>query len=237
MAMIRVGVFGLGRFGTALVKTLNHHNNSNMQVHIRAVDKDPDRVEAVKDNCDDALIMNLEEEDLLKSQIQNLDIIVIAIGENALPVLLLAHTAMEMISDSGSGSESKPRIMCRAHDQTTRKILKKFGVQDQDIFAPEEKAAERLARRLVHRSSVDSLPLKEDQAIIQIPTPPKWVGKSLAETKIRNRYQVNLLCLQKSGTTENVISPDPDTVFEEGDQLYLLGPIVNLDKISSRAEG
>ena len=99
MKMIRVGIFGLGRFGTALVKTLNQHEDSRLQIHIRAVDKDPDRVDAVKNICDDALIMDLEDEELLQSHIENLDVIIITIGENALPVLLLAHTAMEMIAN------------------------------------------------------------------------------------------------------------------------------------------
>ena len=91
MSQINIGIFGLGRFGNALVGTLNSLKCENT-IHIRVLDKDPKKVEAVKDLCDDALILDLDLDDevQLQQHFEGLNVAVIAIGENTLPVIELA---------------------------------------------------------------------------------------------------------------------------------------------------
>ena len=52
--------------------------------------------------------------------------------------------------------------------------------------------------------------------------PGRLSGKSLLELDLRNRYNVTVLLLRKSGSTEN-IPTGPGTVLEKGDQLTVFG--------------
>ena len=196
MSQIHIGVFGLGRFGSSLVRVLSKLK-TRTSIQVRVLDRDPERINDLKDQYDDALIMDIEDVDQedLKKQIEDLDLLIIAIGENTLPVLLLAHMAVDIASNNSTTSST--RILCRAHNETTRKILLKLGINKSDIFSPEEEAALSFAKRIANPNSVDALPLDSDQSLIQIPTPEKWVGKHLVDIDMRKKYNANLLCLRK----------------------------------------
>ena len=71
------GVIGLGRFGSALVKTL-----SNAGKEVIAVDKDEHKVKAIRRYTDYAFVVeNLDRETLEETGIQNCETVTICIGE------------------------------------------------------------------------------------------------------------------------------------------------------------
>ena len=231
MRHIQVGLVCLGRFGSSLVRNLDQIK-SQSPIHLRILDRDSERITLLKEQYDDAMIVDIEDanqEDLQKL-FDKLDVLIIAIGENTLPVLLLAHMAIEI-----SQSQTKPmKILCRAHNETTRKILQKLGINESDIFAPEEEAALSFAKRIAHPNSIDALPLDLKQALIQISTPEKWQDKPLGKLEIRKKQGANLLCLMKNGHPDVVLTPNKDTILEKGDQLVILGPPDELQKIEQQ---
>ena len=81
---ISFGVIGLGRFGSALVKTLAEAGKE-----VIAIDKDEQRVKAVRKYTDFAFVVdNLNQETLEETGIQNCGTVTICIGE-ALDVSIL----------------------------------------------------------------------------------------------------------------------------------------------------
>lgn len=228
MSQINIGIFGLGRFGNALVGTLNSLKCENT-IHIRVLDKDPKKVEAVKDLCDDALILDLDldDEGQLQQHFEGLNVAVIAIGENTLPVIELASVAQEI-----RATNPDFRILCRAHDEKTEKILAKLGIESADVFSPEKTAAEFIGRKAVRPGAVQFPPLSPEQGLICMDTPEIWQGKPLGELNIPKDYNSNLICLVKFGDTEDrVLTPTAESILEKGDKLYLLGELKDLAKL------
>ena len=77
VSSVPFGVIGLGRFGTALVETLAKSGKE-----VIAVDKDEQKVKAVRKYTDFALVVEaLNEENLQEAGLHNCETVAICIGE------------------------------------------------------------------------------------------------------------------------------------------------------------
>ncbi|MGE4633701.1 MAG: TrkA family potassium uptake protein [Planctomycetota bacterium] len=207
MARTRIAVVGLGQFGTTLVKQL-----CRMDVEVLAIDKDPRKIENIAEVCDDAVVLDIQDEEATRDRLKEVDVLVVAIGETPLPGILLTTIGQEL------GIRS---IIVRAHEPTSRAILMKLGATE--VYSPEKKAAESMVRKLTIANAIDSLPLSKDQAIIEIDVPEDWIGLSVKEIEIRKNFALNLICVSKNGGDSYDFSPAIDVPFEDTDKLYLLG--------------
>ena len=73
----------------------------------------------------------------------------------------------------------------------------------------------------------------------EIPVPAQFVGMSLGELDIRNRYAVSVLLIkQKVAGREDLVNavPDADYVFRPGDVMLVMGPNDRLRELE-RARG
>lgn len=71
------------------------------------------------------------------------------------------------------------------------------------------------------------LPMVEDTAIVEMPVPARFVGQSVADLDVRNRFNVSVLLIKKkSRTGEDIVStlPSADYVFQFGDVILVMGP-------------
>ncbi|MDE0959334.1 MAG: TrkA family potassium uptake protein [Planctomycetota bacterium] len=216
----RIAVIGLGQFGTSLVRELARN-----KVEILAIDKDPRKVEEIAEYCDDALTLDILDEEAIRDHLTGVQTLVVCIGETPMPGILLTTIAKEL---------DIPRILVRAHGNTAKKILLKLGADD--VYSPEKKAAHQMAQKLAVPNFVDSLPMMEDQAIVEIPVPESWLGQTIGEINIRQKHALNLICIQRAGTAEADFSPAIDDPLLEGDKIYLLGSkdrLANLKQLDS----
>ncbi|MBT5737521.1 MAG: TrkA family potassium uptake protein [Planctomycetes bacterium] len=203
----RIAVVGLGQFGSSLVRELAH-----MNVEILAIDKDSQRVMEIAESCDDALTLDILDEEAIREHLIEVKTVVVCIGESPLPGILLTTIAKEL---------KIPRVHVRAHGDTARKILLKLGADD--VYSPEKKAARRMALKLTVPNIVDSLPMGKDQAIVEIPVPNRWIGKTIGELEIRQNYAVNLICIRRADADVADFSPAVDVPFQKTDKVFLLG--------------
>ena len=126
------GVIGLGRFGTALVKTLAEAGQE-----VIAVDKDEQKVKAVRKYTDYAFVVGmLNEESLQETGVQNCDTVTICIGEQ-LDVSIL--TTMQVIK------MGIPHVISKANSQEHGEVLKQLGAT---VVYPEADMAVRIGKRL-----------------------------------------------------------------------------------------
>ena len=118
-------------------------------------------------------------------------------------------------------------VLARAQSELHMRILKKVGA-DRVVY-PERDMGERLAHLLSKNNVTNYLDVSEDISLVEIKAPEKWVGKSLAELEIRNKYNVNIIAVTLNN--EHDFSPDPTAPIKKDAILTIVGSKKNVDKL------
>ena len=123
-------VIGLGRFGSALARQL-----CKLGAEVLALDVKGDYVQQIANDVTHAVVGDAQDKEVLRALgVRNLDCAVIAIGDNLAASVLITMNLKEL---------GVPYIVCKAHDETHRKVLEKLGVDR--VVIPEQEYAQRLA--------------------------------------------------------------------------------------------
>jgi trk system potassium uptake protein TrkA len=216
-------VIGLGRFGSAMARTL-----TELGQDVVGIDSDEERVQRHADVIRSAVQLDANDERALRAVgVQDVDVAVISIGENIEASLL----AVMLVKDLGVR-----RIIAKAVTTLHGRILERIGV-DRVIF-PEREMAIRVAHSLVVPNVLDYIELSRDFSIIEIPAPREFHGKSLKELQLRNRYGLTLIAIKRKpaggGAEVTNVAPTADDLILADDVLALLGPnerLAQLDKL------
>ena len=207
-------VIGLGRFGSALARQL-----CKLGAEVLALDVKGDYVQQIANDVTHAVVGDAQDKEVLRALgVRNLDCAVIAIGYNLAASVLITMNLKEL---------GVPYIVCKAHDETHRKVLEKLGVDR--VVIPEQEYAQRLARTLNSHNVLDYIELSEDFGILDVPAPKSWIGKSLRELNVRAKLGVTIIAVENGGKTN--VSPTADYAVGEGDTLVMLGDNVALEKV------
>lgn len=118
-------------------------------------------------------------------------------------------------------------VLARAQSELHMRILKKVGA-DRVVY-PERDMGERLAHLLSKNNVTNYLDVSKDVSLVEIKAPEKWVGKSLSELEIRNKYNVNIIAVTLNN--EHDFSPDPTAPIEKDAILTIVGSKKNVDKL------
>ena len=207
-------IIGLGRFGTStarMLTTLGHE--------VLAVDKRADRVSAVKDSVMHAVQADSTDERALSQLgVRNFDCVVICIGDDIRASVLTTVLCREM---------GAKKIVAKAQDDLHQKLLIKTGADR--VVQPEHDGGIRLARSLVAEGVLDSLDISDEYCINEIKIPKDWIGHSLAQIDVRNKYGFSVIAIRRDGHVAGNI--DPNEPFHPDDSIYILGDNESLDKI------
>lgn len=214
----RFAVIGLGQFGMSIARTLAHRG-----AEVLAVDILLDKVEHIKDEVAYAVALDTTDIKALMAQnIQDMDAVVVAIGENFEGLLLTTVLLQEL---------KVKRVIARAASPQQRMILEKMGVVE--ILSPEETVGKTVAETLLHPNMKSFLPLADDYEIVEIQTPSRVVDKTVREIGLRQKYNLNLITIKrvyeeerggKVAEVEHIIGvPKGDTVLYDSDIMILLG--------------
>ncbi|NLG56850.1 MAG: TrkA family potassium uptake protein [Clostridiales bacterium] len=199
-------IFGVGRFGSALARTLN-----DLGHEVLAIDSEESRVAAIAPHVTSALqVSAMDEEGMRSLGIRNFDAAIVAIGDN------LEHSIMACILCKELGAKY---IVGKATDAMHAKVLRKLGV-DRVVF-PERDMGERVAHSLTSPHLLDLISLDGDYVLVNLSCPKDWAGKTLREADIRRRHQVTLLALYHGNDMSMDITPD--TLLAQEDRLLVLG--------------
>ena len=120
-----------------------------------------------------------------------------------------------------------PKVVCKAHDETHRRVLEKLGADR--VVIPEQENAARLARSLSSPNVLDYIELSDEYGIIEVPVPKNWHGKTLKELNVRAKLGVNILAIRREGRIN--VSPGADFAFCEGDVVVVLGDSIALKAV------
>ena len=207
-------VIGLGRFGQTLARQL-----CTLGAEVLAMDVRNDLVQQVADDVTHAVVGDAQDKEVLRALgARDFDCAIIAIGSDLAASVLTTMNLKEL---------EVPYIICKAHDETHRRVLEKLGVDR--VIIPEQENAQRLARSLNSHNVLDYIELSEDYGILEVPAPKSWVGKTLKELNVRAKLGVNIIAVE-SGKKTNV-SPSADYRILDGDILVVLGDNYSLERV------
>ena len=207
-------VIGLGRFGQTLARQL-----CMLGAEVLAMDVSNELVQQVADQVTHAVVGDAQDKDVLRALgVRDFDCAIVAIGSDLAASVLTVMNLQEL---------EAPYIICKAHDETHRRVLEKLGVNR--VVIPEQENAARLARSLNSHNVLDYIELSEDYGILEIPAPKSWIGKTLKELNVRAKLGVNIIAVE-SGEKTNV-SPAADYLIQAGDIMVVLGDNYSLEAV------
>ena len=212
--MGRYVVVGLGRFGAHLAARLYELGHE-----VLGVDNDADLVAAMRDRVNQVAVVDARDKSQLRSLgLRDFDVAVISVGEHLEASTLAALYCKEL----------ELKVVARAVNEDHGKILEALGV-DQVVY-PERDMALRLAEKLSHANLLDFIPVGEGFSIVEVAPPASFVGKSLAELKVRQRFSVHVIAVQDVLTGKVSVVPPPDAVIRDSDVLVVLGSTADLER-------
>ena len=187
-----IAVLGLGRYGTNLAKSLY-----DMGADVLVVDRNRERIEDMEGHCTSAVCADLSEEDeLLSLGLENMDIVVTAMGRNLAASIMAVAVAKE---------KGVPLIVAKSSSERMSLILKKVGA-DKAII-PEEDAGTRSARILASKAVLDYFEVGDKLAMVEMKPLPQWVGKSLVNLNLRKYHQLNIVAVKRVNDEWALVDP------------------------------
>ena len=120
-------------------------------------------------------------------------------------------------------------IICKAKTVIQGKVLEKVGATE--VVYPEKIMGESIALRTIAPDIIDYFKFSNEYGIFEIKSPESFIGKTLRELDLRNKYEVNVIGIKK-GENNSTINPKPDLVIEKGTSLLLISEIEKVKKIS-----
>ena len=198
-------IIGLGRFGRHLTeKFMSLHNE------VMIVDRDEAAVTALASEVTSAQIADCTDENVLRELgVQNFDLCFVCIGSDFTSSLLITS----MLKDLGA-----KRIFAKASRDIHAKLLLRNGADE--VVYPERESAERMAARLSARNVFDYIELTDEYSIYEIPPMENWVGRTVRDVDVRNRFHINILATKVDGELRPL--PGGDYVFSGREHLLAL---------------
>lgn len=210
-------VFGLGRFGMALARTL-----SELGAEVLAVDKDRDRVNEASTFATYAVQADAANEDSMNSLgLENFDIACVCTAELQASIMITL-----LCKEQGVG-----KIIAKAASTKHTKVLERLGADS--IVFPEEDSGVQIAHKLVMTDIMGFIELSDEYGIAEFEAYPEWVGKNLIDLNFRQKYGLNMIAIKSKDGSINV-SPLAEDIINEGDTVLLVGSEEQLGQFEDR---
>lgn len=199
-------VIGLGFFGMALALEL-----ADSDCDVLAIDDKEENIQEVADKVTYAVKADVREPGVLKALgVGNVDVAIVTVSENMEASIL----ATAQIKDLGV-----PQVLAKAQNKLHGRILKKVGADE--VLYPEQSMGVRVAHNLMSSGYLDLFELSSESSIAEFKIPKQWVGKTLAELHIREKYRVTVIGIRIGEKVE--VSPDPHVALVRDSIIVAVG--------------
>lgn len=222
--MAQIAVIGLGNFGYYLARELFSKGHE-----VIAIDINKDPVQKIRQEVSEAIVADGTDVETLKALgLHDLDVNIVAIGTNMLASILTTFNLRQIDSKL---------IYAKALSEEHAQILKYVGAHN--IVFPEKDMALMIAQRIHNPNMIDYLPFHEDYAIFEFPSPRPFIGKTLQQLDLINKYGLQIIAVRKpsheaskNGKDRFVFIPRAKYTIEEGDSLIVLGLQKGMERLS-----
>ncbi|MGZ9868726.1 potassium channel family protein [Priestia endophytica] len=199
-------VFGLGRFGSTLVKEFY-----NMGIEVLAVDTDESRVSEHANYATHAVCpSSIDETVLRKLGVGNVDHAFVSFGNDMQTSILTSL----LLKDIGVR-----KVWAKAQNEYHSKVLEKIGVDR--VIHPERDVAKRIAHHITSDKMIDFIELSKEYIIVEIVATNKLDYHSLEELNVQSEYGCNIVGIQRHGRF--MVAPAAEEIIYKDDVLIVMG--------------
>lgn len=216
---MKFAVIGMGAFGSNIAKTLYEKRQQ-----VVAVDSDREKIEEVKTFVSHAVQMDAADKENLEALgVKDMDVVIVSLG----PEMEASILTVLYLHELGVG-----RIIAKALTEDHAKILDAVGATD--VIFPEKDMAIKTALRLSNPNVLEYLPLSSGMSIQEIAPPEEFIGKSLRELELRNRYGIQVIAVREIIPEKTTFVPRSDFVIKDSDILIIMGEEKELAKLDNK---
>ena len=204
--MKNILLIGLGRFGRHMAQKLH-----DLRHQVLAIDKDERRVQDAVAYVTNAQIGDATDPALIEALgVREFDLCVVAMGHD----LQASLEITALLKKHGA-----PFVLVRVARDTHAQFLLACGADE--VIYPEKQTANWAAVRYSGDHIFDYIRLSPDHAIYETAIPEGWVGHTVVELAVRQKYHLNILAVRRNG----IVEPMPGTGyrFSRGERVILLG--------------
>lgn len=207
-------VFGLGRYGKAVAKELIENGAT-----VIAVDMDSRIVDDLVDIFPICKCADITDVDVIKQLgISNIDTVIIAIAGNFEASVM----ATMLCKEAGVNN-----VIVKCANDMHCTILKKVGADM--VVLPEYDSGVRIAKNLLSSGFIDIADISDNISILEIEPKTEWIGKTLRELELRQKYSINVIALRMGSEID--VSMQPDDVISEAVRLIVIADKEKTQKI------
>lgn len=216
---MRYLIIGLGIYGFNLATDLTDMGHEVIGADIRA-----SNVDAIKDYISTAYIIDSTDESSLGVlPLKNVDVVIVAIGENFGASVKTVAILKKM---------GVKHIYARAIDKLHQSIME--GMNVERILTPEQRAAKDLVYEMELGTHVDAINMTADTYILKFDAPEYFIGMKYADINMEKTYNLRLVAASRPTPTTNILGSThlapamldittPDLRVETGDTFLCLG--------------
>jgi trk system potassium uptake protein TrkA len=217
--MKQFAVVGLGNFGFYLSTRLYEKGHD-----VLAIDLNANRVQEIKDQVSQAVVADATNREALEPLgLGEMDGAVVCIGSD------MSQSILTMLNVKDIGVK---RVIVMAISEPHARIIEKLGASE--VLFPEKDTALSLAERLHNPNMLEHLPFIEGYSIIELATPSEFLGSTLKDLDLINRYGVQVIALKEVLTDQIVLIPRGNYILKDSDIMIVLGPNESLDKLREK---
>ena len=211
--MKNVLLIGLGRFGRHMAQKM-----ADMNHQILVIDKDEHKVQEAMNYVTNAEIGDATDPALIASLgVKDFDLCVVTMSHD----LQASLEITALLKENGA-----PFVLVRVSRDTHAHFLLACGADE--IIYPEKQMADWAAVRYTGDHVYDYTRLSPDYAIYETEIPDSWIGHTVVDLGVRQRYRLNILALRRNGNVDPMFGPS--TVLQAGDRVILLGSDKDVQK-------
>ena len=206
--MKRFVVIGLGNFGASVAEALHAQRQD-----VIAVDTKEDAVERIAPLVGRAVVADgRSAKTLEKVGARSADAGVVSTGDDLTASILAAMALRDLKVE-----EVYVKVISADH----ARVMTKLGATE-TVF-PERDSGYRLATRLASTAILNYVRLGAGFSIQEMAVPNEWIGQSLRELQLPNRFRISVIAVHDVLTDEMVPVPDPNAPLKESDTLLVAG--------------
>ena len=204
--MKNVLLIGLGRFGRHMAQKLHDLNNQ-----VLVIDMNERRVQDAMGYVTNAEIADATDPAVIASLgVRDFDLCVVTMGHD----LQASLEITALLKKHGA-----PFVLARASRDAHVQFLLACGADK--VIYPEKQMADWAAVRFGSDHIFDYIRLSSEHAIYETDIPDSWIGHTVVDLAVRQRYHINILAIRKNGQVQPL--PGPGHQFSRDERIILLG--------------
>lgn len=216
---MRFLIIGLGIYGSNLARDL-----TDMGHEVIGADNRKSNVEAIRDYISTVYMIDAtDESSLALLPLNNVDLVIVAIGENFGASIKVVALLKKM---------RVKHIYARAIDQLHESILDGFSVDR--ILTPEQRAASDLTNEMSLGTHIQSLRVDNNNLVMKFEIPKGLVGLKYSDIDFYKNYKLKLIAITRVKNATNILgisrpepslidTTNPDLRAEDGDIITCFG--------------